>query len=99
MFTTLRSKIFAGFAAIITVNIVVTLWAVYNFSGIGERVNERVNRHYQTTSGSHYLSLIISSQYALFVGEGGDRDSIQKKYNSLKRELIREFPGWNRTTS
>ncbi|MCE2502566.1 MAG: hypothetical protein J4G05_00665 [Chlorobi bacterium] len=40
MFTTLRSKIFAGFAAIITVNIVVMLWTIYNFSGIGERVED-----------------------------------------------------------
>ena len=90
MFTTLRSKIFAGFAAVIAVNIVFTLWAIYNFSGIGERVNVRVADTYQATAGSHQLARMIGEQYALLIGvrSGDPVDSVAPRFSIMRREFL-----------
>lgn len=65
MFTTLRSKIFAGFAAIIAINVVFALWAIFRFSQIGVEVNRNVAEHYRITGRSIRLSQIVEDQYRL----------------------------------
>jgi len=40
MFTTLRAKIFAGFAAIIAINVAFGLWSIYQFQGVGESIDQ-----------------------------------------------------------
>ncbi|MCB0711158.1 MAG: HAMP domain-containing protein [Ignavibacteriae bacterium] len=90
MFTTLRSKIFAGFGAVIAVNIVFTLWAIYNFSSIGERVNERVAVNYRATSGSHLLTRSVANQFLLLteVAEVDWSDSLKSRFNIMRREFL-----------
>lgn len=65
MFTTLRSKIYAGFAAIIAINVVFALWAIFRFSQIGTEVNRNVGEHYRITGRSIRLSRIVEDQYRL----------------------------------
>lgn len=65
MFTTLRSKIYAGFAAVIAINVVFALWAIFKFSQIGENVNADVAEHYRITARSIRLSQIVDEHYRL----------------------------------
>lgn len=63
MFTTLRSKIYAGFGVIIAINVVFALWAIFQFSMIGNEVNTNVAEHYALTAQSIRLSRIAEEQY------------------------------------
>ena len=90
MFTTLRSKIYAGFGAIIAINVVFALWAILQFSKIGDEVNRNVAEHYQLTAQSIRLSRIVEEYYRelhrVSVGEQTREDAL-----SAQQTLSNEF--------
>lgn len=91
MFTTLRSKIYAGFAAIIAINVVFALWAIVQFSTIGTRVNTYVGEHYQLTARSIRLTRIAEDYYrTLHRLNVGDLDQAESgpRLNTLSHEFM-----------
>ena len=91
MFTTLRSKIYAGFAAIITINVVFALWAIVQFSTIGSQVNTYVGEHYQLTARSIRLSRMAEDYYRtlhrLNVGDL-NREESAPRLDNLSHEFL-----------
>lgn len=65
MFTTLRSKILAGFAALIAINVAFGLWAIYQFSDVGESATDAIASSYELVANSVQLGSIIDQQIAL----------------------------------
>lgn len=65
MFTTLRSKILAGFAAIVAVNIMFGLWSIFQFSQVGESMTQATSTNYELTSKIVELVAIIDRQFQL----------------------------------
>lgn len=74
MFTTLRSKILAGFAAIIMINVVFGLWTIYQFSQVGEAMTQATSTNYELTSKIVELVAIVDRQFQLLqqMPPGGD---------------------------
>lgn len=67
MLTSLRSKILAGFAAIITVNVAFGLWSIYQFASVGQSTADLVAGMYELNAAAVQLETIIDRQYDLLV--------------------------------
>ncbi len=65
MFTTLRAKILAGFAAVIAVNVAFGLWAIYQFSDVGTSATEAIAENYELTANTVQLGSLVDNQLAL----------------------------------
>ncbi|MEO5931168.1 MAG: ATP-binding protein [Candidatus Kapaibacterium sp.] len=65
MFTTLRSKILAGFAAVIAINVVFGLWAIYQFSDVGGAATDAISSNYELITNTVQLSAIVDIQLGL----------------------------------
>ncbi|HVZ39634.1 MAG TPA: ATP-binding protein [Candidatus Kapabacteria bacterium] len=65
MFTTLRSKILAGFAAVIAINVAFSLWAIYQFSLVGGPATEAIADSYEFAGNIGQLGTLIDGQIGL----------------------------------
>lgn len=65
MFTTLRAKINAGFAAIITLNVVFGLWSVSRFAHIGESTDRLLVPNYEAAATAIELMRMVDEQQRL----------------------------------
>ncbi len=68
MFTTLRSKILAGFAAVIAINVAFSLWAIVQFSDVGEQATEAIAANYELTVNVAQLGAVIEDQLTMLDG-------------------------------
>ena len=65
MFTTLRSKILAGFAAVIAINVVFGLWAIFQFSQVGESATDAIATNYELITNTVQLGFLADKQLGL----------------------------------
>lgn len=65
MFTTLRSKILAGFTAVIVINVAFGLWSIYQFSTVGESATDAIVGNYELVSSTLQLGQLIDRQVGL----------------------------------
>ena len=65
MFTTLRSKINAGFFAIIALNVVFGLWSVFRFAHIGEYTDRMLTPNYEAAATAIELMQLVDDQQRL----------------------------------
>ena len=65
MFTTLRAKINAGFAAIIALNVVFGLWSIFRFAHIGEATDRLLVPNYEAAATAIELMRMIDEQQRL----------------------------------
>lgn len=65
MFTTLRSKINAGFAAIIALNVVFGLWSIFRFASIGESTDRILTPNYEAVATAIELMRMVDEQQRL----------------------------------
>ncbi len=76
MFTTLRSKIYAGFAAIIAINVVFGLWSIYQFRGVGESIDRTITPNFQVATTAIRLVTAADEELSLIekmaVTRGGE---------------------------
>jgi PAS domain S-box-containing protein len=81
MFTTLRSKILAGFAAVIAINVVFGLWAIFQFSQVGESATDAIATNYELITNTVQLGYLADKQLGLLqqmlVSPGVDQYSLQ----------------------
>ncbi len=95
MFTTLRSKILAGFAAVIAINVVFGLWSIFQFSRVGNTATDVIATNYDLISNTIQLGSIIDMQYSLLqemLGKGKpEQTTIQfdQKTSEFKLLLLR----------
>ncbi|MCE7934224.1 MAG: sensor histidine kinase [Chlorobi bacterium CHB2] len=65
MFTTLRSKINAGFFAIIALNVVFGVWSVFRFAHIGEYTDRMLTPNYEAAATAIELMQLVDDQQRL----------------------------------
>jgi hypothetical protein len=65
MFTTLRSKILAGFAAVIAINVVFGLWSIFQFAQVGEPATNALASNYELISNTIQLSYQVDVQLGI----------------------------------
>ena len=47
MFSTLRAKVAAGFTVLVIINIIVSVWSIYNFDQLTQAITRRIKQNYQ----------------------------------------------------
>jgi len=65
MFSSLRSKILAGFFAIVLLNVAFALWTIYQFDDVGETTVDLVSATYELTATATRLVAIADRQLEL----------------------------------
>jgi signal transduction histidine kinase len=89
MFTTLRSKILAGFAAIVAINVVFGLWTIYQFSQVGETMTQATSTNYELTSKIVELVAIVDRQFQLEqqITAGGDYLQLTSQFEQYSADF------------
>src|SRR5688500_18504469 len=87
MFTTLRSKIIAGFGAIITVNLLFTVWSLYQSHQAGQAIAATIVEEAQRSVDASDALLLLRRHYAVVTSPA--LDSSPEYSVSVLRQRLR----------
>lgn len=61
MFGTLRAKVAAGFAVLVIINVVVSVWSIYNFNQLTQAITTMIRQNYQNVIAAQNMLRALES--------------------------------------
>jgi len=75
MFSTLRAKVAAGFTVLVVINVIVSVWSIYNFNQLTQAITTMVKRNYQNVVAAQDMVVALErDNSAQLVMLNGDLD-------------------------
>jgi NtrC-family two-component system sensor histidine kinase KinB len=61
MFSTLRAKVAAGFTVLVTINVIVSAWSIYNFNQLTQAITTMIRQNYQNVIAAQNMLRALES--------------------------------------
>ncbi len=59
MFSTLRAKVAAGFTVLVIINVIVSVWSIYNFNQLTEAITKMIKQNYQNVIAAQNMVVAL----------------------------------------
>ncbi len=92
MLSSLRSKVAVGFTVLVSINIVVSIWSIYNFNELANAIATMIKQNYQNITAAQYMVVALERENsAQLVMLNGDVEGGLAQFNENHANFLNWF--------